>query len=88
MIYSVERTAEPGYAERILALSNLGNDLTADTALAMLRSHGITHVFIGARGGPIDPALLIASPHFKLEYQKGNAYVFSVLDQSTTPTGQ
>jgi hypothetical protein len=84
MTYSVERTAAPGYVERIVALADLGNDLTSDRALAMLRSNGVTHVFIGARGGPIDPTLLLASPHFQLEYQQGSTYVFSVADPSTS----
>jgi len=41
-----------------------------------LRRAGLTHVFVGARGGPIEPARLLSDPAFALLYTDGRAWVF------------
>lgn len=80
MIYSVERVSSPEYLKKVNSLANLGGNLTSDAAMDLLRRAGVTHVYVGARGGPINPTLLLSSPHFKLEYHQDNVYVFSLRD--------
>jgi len=76
MTYPIERSSIDDLVERLLALDRLEGHLTSPKALALLRREGITHVYIGQRGGPIVADELLKSPAFDLEYQKGSAYVF------------
>jgi hypothetical protein len=54
--------------------------------LAMLRERGVTHVYIGQRRGgavssdPLDiqPANLLASPHFRPIYHEDRVWVFEL----------
>ncbi len=80
MIYPVERTAEPDFNKRLVALAEIAPDMASPAAIELLRNAGITHVFIGQRGGRIDPASLLASPDYALEYHAANTYVFRLLD--------
>jgi hypothetical protein len=43
-----------------------------------LKSQGVTHLFIGTRGGTLDPAALIENPTVELLYQHGGAFVFAL----------
>ncbi|MBS1251895.1 MAG: hypothetical protein MAG451_00929 [Anaerolineales bacterium] len=43
-----------------------------------LRNAGITHVFLGSRGGAIDAAALLSDPDFDLLYADGGAWVFGL----------
>ena len=45
----------------------------------LLREAGIRYVYTGARGGPISPGALQASPLFDTLYAQGGAYVFQTL---------
>ena len=79
MIYPLERTAEPEFNKRLVALSAITSDITSPAAVDLLRSEGITHIFIGHRGGRIDPAQLLTSPDYTVEYHAANTYVFRLL---------
>jgi hypothetical protein len=43
-----------------------------------LRSYGVTHVYIGARGGPLDPLDLLNRPFVELIYNDGPVYIFKL----------
>ncbi len=47
--------------------------------LQALREQGVTHVYVGTKGGVLSPAKLVASTHFQPLYHHGAAWVFSVL---------
>jgi hypothetical protein len=79
MIYSNERSSSPDFADRLAALDRLGGNLTSPEALALLRREGITHVYIGQRGGLISAEELIKSPHFKLVYKNNAVHVFEIV---------
>jgi hypothetical protein len=79
MVYPSERSAWPDLTERLVALDQLGGHLTSPEALALLRREGITHVYIGQRGGPIVADELLRASSFKLEYQNGSTYVYRFL---------
>jgi hypothetical protein len=78
MIYTAERAAWPDFGERLVAFDRLNGQLTTPEALALLQKEGITHVYVGQRGGPIVAAELLKSSNFKLVYQNRGAYVFAV----------
>ncbi|MEP7355892.1 MAG: DUF6541 family protein, partial [Anaerolineales bacterium] len=44
----------------------------------LLRGAGVTHVFIGARGGPLKPEMFVGSPYYRLLYSNGSAWIFAV----------
>jgi hypothetical protein len=47
-------------------------------ALALLRQAGVTHVFIGAKGGTLKPEAFAASPDYRLIYTNGADWVFEL----------
>jgi hypothetical protein len=47
-------------------------------ALALLREVGVTHVFIGARGGPFTPEMFLGRPPYTLLFSNGAAWIFAV----------
>jgi hypothetical protein len=49
----------------------------AETA-EFLRQWGITHVFIGARGGQFDPATMLQNPELTLLYARDGVFIFEV----------
>lgn len=53
-------------------------DADAPETLALWRTAGITHIFIGHRGGALRPELFANSPNYELLYSNGGAWVFAV----------
>ncbi len=53
-------------------------DANAPETLALLRSAGVTHVFIGAKGSTLKPEMFANSPNYHLLYTNGAAWVFEV----------
>jgi hypothetical protein len=53
-------------------------DASAPETRALLRSAGVTHVFIGARGGSLRPEMFAGSPHYRLAFTNGAAWVFAL----------
>lgn len=79
MSFSIERNMYENYPQRLQQLAALGGDLTTPQAVAALRSAGVTHVFVGSRGGPIEVDKLLHSPIYELEYEREGDYVFRLL---------
>jgi hypothetical protein len=51
----------------------------ADPLVAeQLRAEGVTHLFIGARGGFMEPAELAKNPEMRLLYGKDGVFVFAL----------
>lgn len=80
MTYTAERAASPDFLQRLVAFNRLNGNLNTPEAMALLQKEGITHVYVGQRGGPIAAAELMKSPNFKLVYQSGSAYVFELVN--------
>lgn len=79
--YSLERSREPGYRERVNALAALWRaDLDAPATRAALREAGVTHAFVGAKGTQLDRARLAASPHWERLYAADGAEVYRFRD--------
>ncbi len=48
------------------------------TLAALMRRHGITHVYLGRYGGALAPEKLLSSPDFRLLYQRDGVWVFAL----------
>lgn len=78
----VDYAYQAEWVGRVEALNTRLNMVTdgADPALrALIREAGVTHIFIGARGGPIRPEMLASAPGYVLRYTNGAAWVFEVV---------
>jgi hypothetical protein len=53
-------------------------DWSAAAAADWLRSQGVTHVFVGGRGGFFDPAALARNPAMVMVYGRDGAYIFAL----------
>ena len=53
-------------------------DATAPSFRTLLRAAGVTHIFIGARGGPLKPEMLAGSAYYTLLYTNGADWIFAV----------
>ncbi len=86
--YSTEQGLDPEYRESVRELSTLSRNLGMDNpaTLALLREHGVTHVYIGQQqgrvnyGGPhvLDPELLKRSDQYQLVYHQDRVWVFAL----------
>ena len=50
----------------------------APQTLGLLRDRGVTHLFIGERGGNLRPEALVNSPHYRLLASNGAAWLFEI----------
>jgi hypothetical protein len=86
--YGNEQGPFPGYGQWINKLTSeiQNKGITHPDVLALLRTRGVTNVYIGQRqgrvnyGGPyvLDPEQLLASPNFRLVYHQDRVWVFEV----------
>lgn len=90
MIYGVEKGPTPDYVEQIGALTehyyNLGID--HPDVLELLRTRGITHVYIGQQQGRANmkadkpyafrPADFVASPRYEAVYHQDRVWIFDL----------
>ena len=53
-------------------------DWTTPSTTRFLRDSGVTHLYVGARGGFLDAAKLTANPDLTLIYSYNGAFIFSV----------
>jgi hypothetical protein len=54
-------------------------DASAPASLALLREAGVTHIYIGAKGGTLRPETFVDNPNYRLLYTNGAAWVFEVI---------
>src|SRR5579871_408922 len=79
ILYPGERGVEMTLIENIERLAaSEGGDLGAPAAVGLLHSAGVTHVFIGARGGPINEQSLRNSRAYRLLYAAGGAAIYEL----------
>ncbi len=76
MLYS-EGTYE--YVDEVNALAEATIALSEnDDTLPILREDGVTHVYIGQRGGSLKPQRLLASPNYEAIYHQDGVWVFEI----------
>lgn len=78
MIYLAERPAQKGLAAEAVSLSEASSAPDAKGALRVLRDEGVTHVYIGKRGGNIHPESLMGDPDYQLIYHRDGVWIFEV----------
>jgi len=86
--YTLEEGPRPDYVSWTNALTAAiqVKGISDTDVIAMLKERGITHVYIGQQQGRVnspgpllDPAQLLADPHFSLIYHQDQVYVFKVI---------
>ncbi len=71
-----------GSIEYVKGVNDLAGKIAAiesferEETLQLLRDNGVTHVYIGARGGSITPQLLIDSSYYDPVYSNGAVWIF------------
>lgn len=70
---------EPAYIEEIneVAREAMGNP-DAGALAALMRRHGITHVYLGRYAGALAPEELLSSPDFRLLYRRDGVWIFAL----------
>lgn len=53
-------------------------DWSAPEATAFMRENGVTHVFVGRKGGFLDPAALLDNPDLDSLYQHDGVFIFTL----------
>lgn len=80
LIAGSERPEEDGYIQQARRLAEIvrKNSLEDKTTLQALRAAGVTHVYIGAKGGHLKAEDLIRLPFYRALYQKDGVWVFAI----------
>jgi hypothetical protein len=82
LVYPGERGVAMSDVERMEQLSRASVRIGAPETVAQLRSSRVTHVYVGARGGPIDEAALAQSPAFRRVYQRGAVSIYELRSET------
>jgi hypothetical protein len=73
-----------GSAEYVKGINDLAEEIVAiesfdeESTRRLLRDNGVTHIYIGARGGSITPQMLMASSYFRPVYSNGAVWIFRI----------
>lgn len=59
-------------AEKIVAIESFDEE----SARQLLSDNGVTHVYVGARGGSITPQMLMDSSYYRPVYSNGAVWIF------------
>jgi hypothetical protein len=73
-----ERPADPGYLDQLRDLVRYEPFAGQQADWDALKSAGITHIYVGSRGGALDVPSLIASDRTRLVFHKDGAWVFEL----------
>ncbi len=71
--------SDPPYVEHVNGLASVvaaGTDLATPDVRLMLLKRGVTHIYIGAMGGPLDLAAVAHDPTYELVYSNGPVWIF------------
>jgi len=78
IIYITERQAQRDLAAEAVTLSEASSAPDAREALRVLKEEGVTHIYIGKRGGNIHPERLLGDPDYQLLYHRDGVWIFEV----------
>ncbi len=77
IVYRAGGEAYRAAVNELAAWSSTATSLEDAEAVARLRAAGITHLYIGARGGHFTPDMLAASPSFQPVYTNGSVWIYA-----------
>ena len=67
------------YVDEVNALARATVELCEnDDTLSTLAENGVTHIYVGQRGGCLKPQRLLASPNYEAVYHRDGVWVFEV----------
>jgi hypothetical protein len=72
---------DPGYVRHVNAVSDIVAGYTPgqeQAILDLIAGEGITHIYLGAKGGPLKPELFAGRPGFRTIYQRGGVTIIAV----------
>jgi hypothetical protein len=73
-----------GSAEYVKGINDLAEEIVAiesfdeESTSRLLRDNGVTHVYIGARGGSITPQMLMDGSYYRPVYSNGAVWIFRI----------
>jgi hypothetical protein len=78
--YGHEVAYEPDYVTRVNEFARLVNDngLTKEETVDLLKQEGISHVYIGQKGGSLSQEALEASEAYDLVYHKDRVWIYGL----------
>lgn len=81
MTYTTEGSLEPDYAIEILEFNRTVHNSVLDDmeTVRLLRENGVSHVYIGEKGGNLQVQSLANSPCYELVYHEDGVWIFHLL---------
>jgi len=78
--YASETSLVPNYIIEVNEFARKLQSTSLDTvkALQLLRENDVTHIYIGEKGGSIQPEKLLQSSHYRVIYHQDNVWIFEV----------
>jgi hypothetical protein len=72
----------PDYVQHIREMAQLVSELrnASDPAfLALLEEEQVTHIYVGAKGGPLTPQMFLSDVRYRTAYNTGAVWIFAVM---------
>jgi len=78
--YRSEEPNEPNYGEEVGILARRLEDLSFDDpeTVRLLKKEGITHIYLGEKGGNLSPEEFLGSPCYEESYHRDRVWIFKV----------
>jgi hypothetical protein len=81
LVYAGERGVAPAAVDRMEQIARAARaDPTSPGTLRLLRESGVTHVYLGARGGPVEEHKLLASPAYRRVYASLGVSIYELVE--------
>jgi len=84
MVYGIEAVTPTQSIDQLDEMDILLNEAISQKTLMKMLEIGITHIFIGSKGGKLSVDNLESSSQIQLEYKIGDSYIFRVFPEETT----
>ena len=79
LVYAGERGVAAADIDRMERIARAARaDVTAPTTIQLLRESGVSFVYLGVYGGPIDEGKLAASPEFRRIYAAHGVSIYEL----------
>lgn len=78
--YRSEEPNEPHYGEEVGMLARRFEDVSFDDpeTVRLLKKEGITHIYLGEKGGNLSPEEFLGSPCYEESYHRDRVWIFKV----------
>ena len=78
--YGHEAAQDPDYIAKVNGFAHYVEDNRLDEpdTIQALKANGITHVYVGQKGGNLPVGVLLESDAYELAYQKDRVWIFDI----------